>query len=201
MALHIIKFQERYTAKRGAEDWVLMGPKGEALERTKSWHRVKDLIPKDLSQMDDDDAEVIRNGLSYQAMQARWSVIEPKYKAWKAGREIPDDGTPLGAWSGCTSDQADYLRKLGLVTVEQVANMNEATISKIPFPDPRGFRAMAKAFVEAKPNEEVRQENAELKQRLAALEEAILQMNAEEAAADKAKPRTRSKAKQEPEEA
>jgi hypothetical protein len=26
---------------------------------------------------------------------ARWSIVEPAYKAWKKGEEVPENGTPL----------------------------------------------------------------------------------------------------------
>lgn len=196
MALHVIKFEQRYTKKHGAEDWVLLGPKGEALERTKSWHRVKDLIPRDLSEMFDDEAEVVRQSLSYQTMSARWSIIEPQYKAWKQGTDIPDEGTPLGAWAGVTAEQASYLRKFGVLTVEDAAAMDDRTIAKLPFPEPRAIKRMASDFLEQKPVEDVKAENEELKIRLAALEESILAMNAKEEAEEKATTKAAPKGKQ-----
>lgn len=192
MSLHVIKFEQRFS-KKGAEDWVLIGPKGEALERTKSWHRVKDLRPVDISQMFDDEADVVRQGQSYQAMSARWAVIEPHYLAWKQGHEIPESGTPLGAWAGVTAEQADFLRKFGVVTVEQAAEMGESTIAKLPFPDPRAIKRMAAQFLEQKPVEDVKAENEELKTRLAALESAILEMNAAEEVAEKEAPKRRTR--------
>ena len=50
--------------------------------------------------------ETKRESLTYKAMVARWEVVGPAYDAWRVGNAVPETGTPLGAWSGVTQDQA-----------------------------------------------------------------------------------------------
>lgn len=184
MALHIVEFKRKYSRRHGEQDWVLLAPKGENISAIKSWHRVKDLTPPDLETLDEEDAENYRQSPTYKALMVRWEKIRPAYEAWRAGHEIPEEGTPLGAWAGVTAEQAVYLRKYGIHTVENVATMSDGTMARLPFPEPRAIKRMAAQFLKEKPVEDVKAENEELKVRLAALETAILEMNDTEQAAE-----------------
>lgn len=80
---------------------------------------------------------------------ARWNSIKPKYDAWKQGREAPIDGTPLAAWPGITADQADFMRNMGIRTVEEIAEASDSIIVKLPFPGARELRSSAQAFLKS----------------------------------------------------
>jgi len=77
----------------------------------------------------------------------RWGLIRPLYEAWKQNQEIPTNGTPLGAWSGITQEQADVLRQFGLRTVEDVAEATDSVVSRVPLPGVRNLQVIAKNFL------------------------------------------------------
>jgi hypothetical protein len=55
----------------------------------------------------------------------RWEAIRPRYEAWKAGQELPIDGTPLAAWHGIQRQLADILKTHGIRTVEELAQLTD----------------------------------------------------------------------------
>lgn len=157
MDLVIIEFKTEYGAT-GAVDWVLTAPRGEALEGCQTWSRVKDLMPNGRE-----------DGLRAVAIKARWDAIGPKYEAWKANNSIPEDGTPLAAWAGVTGDQAAFLKRMGIVTVEHVRDMTDGTIAKLPFPDARKLPVLAKKFLEAEDAATKDRQIAEMQERMDAM--------------------------------
>jgi len=117
---------------------------------------------------------------------ARWNSIKPQYDAWKEGRETPIDGTPLAAWPGITSDQADFLRNLGIRTVEDIAEASDSIIVKIPFPGARELRTSAQAFLKSADKAKVAGEitaltekNRDLEDQLEEMRQIVLDMQAE----------------------
>lgn len=78
---------------------------------------------------------------------ARWSAIEPMYRAWKDGQEIPAQGTPFAAWTGITQQQADILKMAGLRSVEDLAEASDSVMNTIRLPGIRGLQTTAKAFL------------------------------------------------------
>lgn len=107
---------------------------------------------------------------------ARWNSIKPQYDAWKDGRETPIDGTPLAAWPGITSDQADFLRNLGIRTVEEIAEASDSIVTKIPFPGARELRTSAQAFLKSADKAKVATEITTLSEKNRALEEQLEEM-------------------------
>ena len=81
------------------------------------------------------------------AARIRRDAVLPAYEAWKKGEELPTDGTPIGAWPGITPDQAAGLKAAGLRSIEEVANANDALMSKIPLPNVRGLKELAANFL------------------------------------------------------
>lgn len=177
MSFVIIGFETRYPVGRDPEDWVTVAPRGEGFDRVRNNLRVKDIRP---------DGKLPRSPDSAEAMQARWAVIGPAYEAWKAGEDMPEEGTPLGAWSAVTPEQAKFLKKMGIATVEAAAEMTEGTVQKLPFPSARRLPEMARAFLASQKDADLARENADMKERMAALEELL-----EEATAAQPKPRGR----------
>lgn len=87
---------------------------------------------------------------AFRMARDRWAVIGPLYAAWKAGQEVPANGTPLAAWAGVTAEQAEVLRSAGLRTVEDVAAATDSIIGRVPLPGLRGLQDQAKAFLDSR---------------------------------------------------
>jgi len=159
----IVGFKTEYRADKSI-DYVEIAPKGEAFERTKSVLRIKDITPPAFPDMESP---------SHIAMVARWSHIGPAYEAWKAGNEIPEGGTPLAAWSGVTPDQAQFLNRMGIRTIEAVRDMSESTSVKLPWPNARQLSKLAGDFLSGRDTADKDRTIAEMAERMAAMEEMI----------------------------
>jgi hypothetical protein len=122
------------------EDWVAYGPAG-SLDRSVNKEKVSRLAKVQVNGQMSNPAVALAH--------ARWDTIRPAYEAWKAGREAPEDGTPLSAWttSGMSDEFADVLRAKSVKTVEALAALNEAHISRLAIPGLRGFIQSAQRFV------------------------------------------------------
>ena len=121
------------------------------------------------------------------AAHARWAQIEPAYRAWKHGEEVPQHGTPLAAWPGISTEQASALRAMGLRTVEDVRDATDGIITKVPFPGGRELRDAAKVFLSsadkvklASEMGELKSENATLKEQLEELRQLVLAKEADD---------------------
>jgi isopentenyl diphosphate isomerase/L-lactate dehydrogenase-like FMN-dependent dehydrogenase len=77
----------------------------------------------------------------------RRDVIKLHYEAWLAGREVPETGTPLAAWNGVSTEQAEILRVKGIKTVEDVAGMGDAIMNGIPLPGLVALKQSAARFL------------------------------------------------------
>lgn len=159
-------FKTEYSGER-AIDWVEIAPSGEAFDRTKTWHRIKDIKPVDTRD------EVRLNSMNYKIAVARWEQIRPKYEAWKRNEDIPLDGLPLAAWAGVSPEQAAHLRGMGLLTVESVRDMSESAISRLPFPNARQLPKLAGAFLSSRGEAAKDAELAEMRERMAIMEEML----------------------------
>lgn len=71
------------------------------------------------------------------------------YAAWKRDEEPPVSGTRLSHWPGLNKPQYEQLRALKLLTIEDVAAMNEETIGRLGMGG-RAMKAKAQAFLDAK---------------------------------------------------
>jgi hypothetical protein len=164
-------FKAEYQGDKVTE-WVEMAPSGEAFERTRTWHRIKDIRPPET--VDHNRAE----GMSYKVMVARWAIIGPKYEAWKRNEDIPEDGMPLAAWSGVSPEQAAHLRAMGIKTVEGVRDMGEGVFTRLPFPNARQLPKLAAAFLASVGDAEKDRELNEMRERMAAMEEMLAEAGA-----------------------
>lgn len=156
-----------------AEDYVTYAPAHSPMN-TQISERVRHMIP-DHDKMGED-----QDGAKLGFFMARWRQIEPAYEAFKQGREIPIDGTPLGAWAGITPEQGEVLRMSGLRTVEEVRDLTESMFSRVRLPNVRELVKQAKLFLEnsnvAKAAEREAQKDAiieELASQVAALRDRI----------------------------
>lgn len=87
--------------------------------------------------------------------RVEWNVVGPAYTAWLRKEEAPVNGQPLYAWSGCSRELADELRKNNINSVEEVANYPDHRINSLPIPGFRELRQRAKATIEARSSNEV----------------------------------------------
>lgn len=78
-----------------------------------------------------------------------WLALKPYYESWKDGQETPIDGTPLAAWPGATPQLVKALEPYHVRSIEDLANLTDGTMARVPVPGIRGFRDTAKAYVAA----------------------------------------------------
>lgn len=133
-------FRTGKDGKPEAVEWVTYAPAHDPTG-TSNKVRIKELIPPQALRNDDE-------GTKLNLMHLKWNQIRPAYEAWKAGIEIPVDGTPLAAWAGVSPDQADVLRARGLKTVEALRDATDSMIAKIALPNMRALRELAGKFLE-----------------------------------------------------
>lgn len=70
------------------------------------------------------------------------------YADWKAGREIPVEGTPILTWPAVSKAQADACLNMNIRTVEDLANANEAALSGIGM-GARALKQRAEAWLQS----------------------------------------------------
>jgi hypothetical protein len=80
---------------------------------------------------------------------ARWDAIRPFYERWKSGQEMPVSGTPLAAWNALSPERADVLKSRGVRTVEDIAQLTDAHIERIPVRGLRDLIRQAQLFVDS----------------------------------------------------
>ena len=78
-----------------------------------------------------------------------WTVLKPYYDNWKQGQSEPINGTPLGAWPGCTPQLIKVLNSVNIRSVEDLAEMEDSAIQKIAVPALRDKQKLARTFLEA----------------------------------------------------
>lgn len=166
----VINFKTTYKGDAPTH-WVMLAPSVAESDKCATWHRVEKLRPYETT----DDS--VMGSPSYQAMSARWEIIEPKLTAYLQGAEIPEDGTPLGAWGGLTSEQADVFRGFKIRTVEEVAALRDTDIQRIPLPNARKLKGLATAFLENKDASAAQAELADMRAQMAAMQEALEAQN------------------------
>jgi hypothetical protein len=124
-----------------AEDWVTYSPAHSPMN-TKTTERVRHMVPPEEKPGEDQEGEKIK------FMTARWNQIEPAYRAFKNGQDIPINGMALAAWPGVSVEQADVLRQAGIRTVEEVRDLTDGQLDRVRLPNMREMRAQAKLFLE-----------------------------------------------------
>lgn len=133
--------QGKRIMERAAEDWVTFAPAHSPLA-TGNTERVRHLIPDPTRVGEDQD------GAKLVFMAARWAQIEPAYDAWKKGQDLPISGTPLTVWPGLNADQVAVLRQVGIRSVEEIRDLSETQISRVPLPNVRELKQQAYLFLE-----------------------------------------------------
>lgn len=107
--------QGHYVAKD--IDFALITPAG-------SKDRVERIVAEWFAKLDED----VRS----QRVNPAWpAAFKEAYKAWKEGREIPVDGTPILTWPLLSPAQVKTLIDCQIRTIEDLAASNEDTLSRI----------------------------------------------------------------------
>lgn len=196
--LYVKRFWTEYkpepndAAKSIGIDWVEYGPIA-SLDRSLTRERVsrlRDCLPPG------------KDNPAIAMAHARWDAIRPRYESWKSGQEMPVSGTPLAAWNALSPEQADVLKSRGVRTVEDIAQLTDAHVERIPVRGLRDLIRQAQLFVEsadtnrfARSLEKKEQEIAALNGQLDSLREQVavltarVQQPVETAAAGDAEPK------------
>jgi hypothetical protein len=123
-------------------------------------------------------------------MPLEWAkAFETALAAYKEGRELPADGTPIVTWPAVGPAQQKSILDANIRTVEDLANANEATLAAIGI-GARGLKQKAQAWLDTAGDigktalevENLRQRMSELESRNKTLEDANEQLVAQVAA-------------------
>jgi hypothetical protein len=170
--------------ERVAEDWVSYAPAHSPLG-TKNVERVRHIIPDPARVGEDPD------GAKLAFMQARWDQIAPAYEMWKAGQEMPVNGTPLSLCPIFNAGMIDVLHQVGIKTVEEIRDLSETHISRVNLPNMRDIKKQAGIFLENMSGAASAEREAEkdaqivaMSERMAALEALLEQRTTPEPAPD-----------------
>lgn len=88
-----------------------------------------------------------KNRAGNEVVSVEWPSIEKAYNAWKAGEETPEEGTPLAAWPGVTTELMEALKPLHILTVEDFAQSPDHVFRGLPVPNLNALRDQAFAFL------------------------------------------------------
>jgi hypothetical protein len=124
-------------------DWVAYAPIGSIQKTllTEAVSRLSAVVPM--------TGRAAQNP-AVQMAHARWNAIKPSYDAWKAGQEVPLDGTPLAAWPGLSPEQAELFKMKGVRTVEQIAGLTDTHKHSMGIPGLHDIIENAKRYLLAK---------------------------------------------------
>jgi hypothetical protein len=104
---------------------------------------------------------------------AIWEVLRPHYEAWKRGQDAPVSGIPLDAAPFATREMVKVLASVHIRSVEDLANAEDAALSKLNIPGIRATREKARAYLDAHANV------AGVTEELAALREMVARLQGE----------------------
>lgn len=144
--LRVLGFKKEYKptedGKHREVHWVQIAPLHAPLTNS-TWHRIKDICPPDEGLKNDPQGRGMKD------LMFRWMQIEPAYNAWKAGQELPEQGTALASWPVLTPEQVKIFHQSGVRSVEEVASLPDNVASKVGLPDMRSIVKQAKLFLES----------------------------------------------------
>jgi len=152
-------------------DWVSYGPaviKGVASNNVLVSDKIRRLDPTNFKIKQGQDG-----GMTMQLVLDRWAAIEPYYRAWKEGRDVPVNGTPLAAWTTLRSEEVDALIAAKINTVEAVAVLTDNQCNGLPLPNAWGLRDLAKKFLEVQGSTKVSSEIQALQDQIKHLNDVI----------------------------
>lgn len=105
--------------------------------------------------------------------QSWMQQIEEKYKAWKQGLDLPEDGTPIRMWPAASPTEVRQILGANIRTVEDLAMCNEEGI-KLMGMGGRMLKQRAEQYLKTASNiGRVAEENNHLKQQVTDLQERL----------------------------
>jgi hypothetical protein len=175
MTIKPIRFWINYDGREPAEyveitNTSCMTETGQPLSTTPI--RIKELI-----------APARADGPTFDRQRQIWAEIEPAYKAWKNGSEIPLDGTPLAQWAGVNAAEAEVLARFDIKTIEAVRDIPEALFTKIPLPRIRQKAQMAKLYLDNATKATIHKQQVEQAETISELQRQLAELMASKAAA------------------
>jgi hypothetical protein len=91
----------------------------------------------------------IEEGVKQERVPESWlSAYRRAYKDYKESRETPEFGTPIKEWSVASPSQIKIMLDINVRTVEQLAEANEETVSRIGMGG-RALKEKAKNWLES----------------------------------------------------
>lgn len=138
----------------------------------KNTERVDRLNPDNLKYSD--NAEQTDDKRKHMAFV--WAQIEPRYLAWKEGREVPIDGTPLVVWPAISPEQAEIFRLAGIRTVEAVRDMPDSVRARVSLPNTRELMDLARVYIENSGAAAAAQREAEKDQQISSMADQIAEL-------------------------
>jgi len=148
--------EKRYVAKDVA--FAIITPPGS-----------KDRIPQQV----DFWFEKLTNEVAADRYPSQWlEHYRALYAAWKAGNELPIDGTSVKNWNQASPAQIRAMLDLHIMTVEQMAEANEETVARLGMGG-RALRQQAKDYITTANSQAA--EIASLRKKVAELEAAKAQ--------------------------
>ncbi len=130
----------------------------------------KDRIENIVTEWFDHLASEVRNGRFPDAWLSHYKA---SYREWKAGNELPIDGTPIKSWPMLSPAQRSNLLNWKVMTVEQLAEANEEVIGRLGMGG-RALKQQAVAYLQVAGGQagKVAAQVTDLQARLDSLEEA-----------------------------
>lgn len=123
--------------------------------------------------------------LEQQVQEGRFEQVwldgfRAKYKAWKEGQEIPENGHPVVNWPAASPAQVKTLLAAGVRTLEDLAVANEEVLARLGMGG-RALKARAQEWLsspkdhgaQAEQVAALKQQNTELQQQVANLTEQV----------------------------
>lgn len=126
------------------EEWVTVAKIGVTIPATVDHNiaSIKKGFKRCIAQHEEADGE----------MAALWRTVEPYYENWKKGGEASEiiNGTPLAVWPGVTKDVVEALKPFNIRSVEDLSQVNDGIMNRIPNPNMHLYRERAKKFLATK---------------------------------------------------
>jgi len=161
----ILEFRQEINSKGEAEDWIKYGPTDD-IRNTQTECPVRYLMPPKEFNRDP-------KGIKRMHMTSIWGTVQPAYEAWKQGEEMPEYGTPIGAWAALNKAQVSILKQSNIRSVEEIRDMPESVASKIRLPGVRDLIKRAATYLDGADRATLAKEKVDSENRIQALEERL----------------------------
>ena len=171
-----VGIDEKLTAEKGypipkISDVVLITPMGS-----------KDIYEKEWPEWIADKKKAVHEG----RYDLAWvEGFETSYRAWKAGKEAPVNGTPLESFAMLKKVQIDQIRKGGIHCIEDMAAANEDALQLVGM-GARYYKTMCQNYLEDSKKGLKAKRLADAEEKIKAQDEIIQNLNDKLAELEKA---------------